>query len=335
MRPEIRLPFLYSRRSHPPKELTMTLVANLTTFWLVLVPTVTACSITDIAGNVDASSVGGTSGSLGNDLDASTGIGGNPGTGGVPALDASVGIGGQTGTGGTPTAPTPLPTWGTPDGCVTGNESAQFVGVWEGYIQGSSIGDESNTVRLNILGANANGLCGTITFGTHTAQVTLPPVTDSTGIYPPDSIYPTSKLMSDSWLERILGLPYTIQHGQIADQRATFEMSLRETYISWCSLQNIYQPVAGRSTFFLCAPGGASPYSDDPTAQCSSGTDNLGQSHSVSCAQYQLCAIRYVCECNSIQCTARYLSDLHVDIAFASDQATGTLNLHRVYTTDN
>ncbi len=221
----------------------MTLVTNLTTSCLVLVPTVTACAITDIAGNVDAGSVGGASGAS-NPLDASAGMGGSAaldasaGMGGsATPLDASVRIGGTGATTSTSlqvpdcsgTAPTPLPTWSTPDGCVTGNESAQFVGVWEGYIQGTSIGDESSTFRLNILGANSSGLCGTVTVGTHTAPVTLPPVTDPNGPYPPNSILPSTLAMNNEY-EPILGLAYTIQDGRIDGQHATFSFAYKEVF---------------------------------------------------------------------------------------------------------
>jgi hypothetical protein len=60
--------------------------------------------------------------------------------------------------------------------------------------------------------------------GTHTAPVTLPPVTDPSGIYPPNSIYPSSEVMSYRY-GPILGFAYAIQNGKIEGQRATFNFT--------------------------------------------------------------------------------------------------------------
>ncbi len=145
-----------------------------------------------------------------------------------------------------------LPDWPTPDGCVVGNEMASLVGVWEGYYQGTSIGDEKSTFRLTIIGANAQkGLCGTISFGTHTAAVAFPPpATDPAADYPPNSAaYNVDPALGMVYIT--LGLPYTVLDGKVDGQRVTFGYSVMEIFKSWCALQTPY-PADSSCYNFLC-----------------------------------------------------------------------------------
>jgi len=74
--------------------------ARFTSLCLVFVPAVSACGITDIAGDVDGGSVGGQTnvgGSPGTDVGGQTSVGGNPGTD----------VGGTSSDGGAATSPTP------------------------------------------------------------------------------------------------------------------------------------------------------------------------------------------------------------------------------------
>ena len=110
-------------RGNLPKGKTMThsMRARLTTISFVFVPVVSACAITDIAGDVDAGSVGGQAGTGGSSVASS--VGGATGTGGTsvfvtggPDLDASLGTGG---TNATATAVTFVNTRGDADTCTT------------------------------------------------------------------------------------------------------------------------------------------------------------------------------------------------------------------------
>lgn len=302
--------------------------SKLTTLCFVLVPTVSACALTDVAGNVDAGASAGQPGTGGTQsYDYSTG--GQLSTGGAVADTggAAAGIGGaatdvggssaggstadvnvQTGGACSGTAPTPIPTWALADGCVTGNESTQFFGTWEGNVQGAAIGDEASTIRLTILGANSKGLCGTVTFGIHTAPVTLPAVTDPLAAYPPASIAP-SYYYGEAPSTPILGVAYTMQDGTFLGQRATFHVDGAEVMLEWCSLQTAY-PINGCSEFGC-----------DPLGAITAGTD----------WRRSVCK-GPICECNVDHCSASHSYSNLFDLTFSNDQALGTLNAQKVVT---
>jgi len=197
--------------------------------------------------------------------------------------------------------------WATANGCANGNESTQFVGTWEGYIQGSAISDESSTIRLTIVGANSNSLCGTVTFGTHSAPVTLPPVTDPLAAYPPASI--ASLYYGEGPTAPILGVAYTMQDGTFLGQRATFHVDNTEVMVGWCLAQTSY-PTNGCSDF-RCDPLGAVDAATDWRRGVCKGS---------------------VCECNVDHCTASHSFTNLFDLTFSDDQVLGTLNAQKVVT---
>jgi len=305
-----------------------TICTRLTTLCFVFVPTVSACALTDVAGNVDAGSVGGQPSTGGTQsYDDSTGEQASTGgaaasTGGAAASTggstASINI--QAGIDCSSTAPTPLPTWDVADGCVTGNELAQFVGTWEGYIHGTAIGDEASTIRLKILGANSNGLCGTVTFGIDTAPVTLPPVTDPAAVYPPESIAPS---YSTAGSAPILGLAYTMQGGQVLGQRATFQLAYSEVFKDWCSVQTSY-PASANCLMFTCEPGDEHvASSSSPSYSYYSTNPDLKFYDTMS--RMMMCKGPGICECNVAQCAAVNKYNTLFDLTFNNDQALGTL----------
>lgn len=333
------------------------LCSDLASLFLVLAPTVPACSITDIAGSLDAGvggamATGGSPGSMATTGGVSAGTGGDAqvtATGGVAnatggAKASGVVTGGsasggtkasgvvtggaaststQTASGGS--AGTTLPTWSAPNSCVTGNENSLFVGTWEGYIQGSPIGDEASSLRLNIMGANSSGLCGTVTMGTTTAPVTLPPATDPTAWYPPN--IPQQELTSRP-LGPVLGFAYTIQNGQVAGQRTTFEVSYTEIMKSWCEIQTSYPQVSAGSAYG-CLPA-ANGTSGMGTDQCAISLIDGGQ-QTVACSQAWFCISRGrgTCACDAAACTAA-LDGTLFDLLFNGNQAMGTFGADTV-----
>ena len=224
-----------------------------------------------------------------------------------------------------------LPTWSAPDACVIGNESPALVGTWEGYFQGTSIGDEASTFRLNILGANpTKGLCGTITFGTHTTPVTLPPATDPAAEYPPADMYQVPE-GSLGGLRPMLGLPYTILDGKYDGQRVTFAYTATETIKSWCEIQTSY-PNGSSCSQFHCR--------DVIPGVTGAGTCYLGQP--TACIVPPACFYD-ACLCNASRCTAnRDYVNAKFDLVFNGDEVTGVddyhgqnVLMHRVYSADN
>lgn len=315
------------------------IAAKFTVFCLGLVPTLSACAIKDIAGDAG---VGGTGAAL--DFDAGAGgataavlfdagdgspyvAGGALASSGGAASFASGGnatggaaaTGGIASTGGSTASPITLPTWATADGCVIGTENAQFIGTWEGYIQGTPIGDEPSSLRLNIVGANSRGLCGTVTVGTHTAPVTIPPATTATDVYPPGAtISPNCRRGPAPPLDPILGLAYTIQDGKSDGQRATFAISYTEVYRSWCSLQTSYPN--DLLTGYACLPNTGGYV--DSEGNCYIGNGSWQQE---SCMQFCLCAPTVnICACGPQGCTANPDTSDHLfDLLFNGNQAMG------------
>ena len=187
-------------------------------------------------------------------------------------------------------AATPLPQWPSPDACVVGSEMTMFVGVWEGYVQGSSIGDEASTFRINILGANsANGLCGTVTYGIHTAAVTIPQATDPT-VRP--ALVPSNGTQPNPSMVPILGLSYTIRDGKVDGQRATFRVDLYEIFKSWCALQTPYATDQACDQY-NCTPNWSGTATQEGSSEVCQITDPATQaSQSVPCDQWLLCSTR-------------------------------------------
>jgi hypothetical protein len=209
---------------------------------------------------------------------------------------------------------------------VTGNENPLFVGTWEGYVQGSPIGDEKSSLRLNILGANSNGLCGTLTVGTHTEPVTFPAATDPTAWYPPT--FSPDELRSGSF-GPILGYVYTVLSGEIAGQRTTFDVSYREIFNTWCELQTSYAKNLAYPEYG-CLPANSGGYlSNDPADQCYISLMS-GERQYVPCAQGWLCRdMNSVCSCTSAGCTAAS-GGLRFDLLFNGNQAAGTFGSDNV-----
>jgi hypothetical protein len=212
-----------------------------------------------------------------------------------------------------------------------------LVGVWEGYFQGSQIGAEKSTFRLNILGANdTHGLCGTLTYGTHTAPVTIPPATDPTVLYPPQNYYPQSGQITGP-IGTILGVAQTILNGNIDGQRVTFEVSPYEIYKSWCALQTPYEDEQTCGKYW-CLPNEAGGQSSPGT--CYEVDPATNQNHNVPCDQFFLCNSFRVCDCDASGCTATQNNLSQFDLIFSADQATGVASgqnviLNRVTSADN
>lgn len=241
----------------------------------------------------------------------------------------------------TPDQPS-LPAWPTEDACADGPQQTQFIGQWEGYVQGTAIDDEWNTFRLNITGANDTRVCGTLTFGTHTAPVTLPPVTDPNEMFPPASVRSAQRnfgVLNGPYL----GVPYTFQNGQRDGQRITFQYTISEVFVQWCSMQSAYA-FRNACSEFQCVPGGYSftGGGDSPGATCQTQVSQDGPPIDVPCWKLELCegGMNPVCICNASRCVAQVqLSELF-DLTFKGDEATGvtgssTVLFHRVYSTDN
>jgi hypothetical protein len=311
-------------------------------------PTVSACALVDIAGNVDAGSVagqtstsgtGGAQGDMGGqsntgDSFGTTGgqpstVGSNAATGGTfSSGDGTIGVGGSTasfveltGIDCSTTAPNPLPIWATADGCLTGNESAEIVGTWEGTIQGAA-DNEASTMRLQILGANSNGLCGTVTFGIHTAAVTLPPVTDPSTEYPPDMLGPSNYPLPNVYSQPILGLPYAMQNGTILGERATFQIGYKEVFKEWCEVQKSY-PMWADCTVFSCEPGNGRSTSE-PTYSYYTEQPNVRFYDTIE--RMTMCKGSVICQCNVEHCIANRDGLLLFDLTFDGDQAIGSFN---------
>jgi len=214
--------------------------------------------------------------------------------------------------------PMSLPDWTTPNACVVGSEITSIVGLWEGYYQGLS--GEVNTFRLNIVGANlANGICGTITFGSHTAPVAYPPpATDPTAVYPPAGFSPDIDVINGK-IGPILGLPYTILDGKIEGQRVTFGYSVNEILRSWCPLQTSYAQ-DDSCNWFGCLPNGTTTLPANP-AGCTITIG--GQTKSYSCAQVMICRMTESCTCDATHCVASHFDSGSFDLVFADGGATG------------
>jgi hypothetical protein len=224
-------------------------------------------------------------------------------TGGASAVDC-------TGT----TAGPALPQWLAPDACVTGNENAAIVGEWVGYYQGTSIDDESSTFRLKILGANATkGVCGTLTFGAHTAAIAMPVATN------PATVPAETALGSV-----MLGAPYTLLDGALDGQRVTFSYSQPEVYKSWCELQTSY-PTDNSCTRFQCLSSSSS-IERESAGVCYLTNQDGSNKHSYSCLGIDICVMYSAsgCVCNATGCTAVMSgSGVLFDLTFTGDQATG------------
>jgi hypothetical protein len=230
--------------------------------------------------------------------------------------------------------PIMLPDWPTPNSCVVGSEITSIVGQWEGYFQG--LLGEPNTFRLDIMGANSTkGLCGTITFGSHTAPVAYPPpATDPTAVYPPDGFSANVDVMYGN-MGPILGLPYTILDGKVDGQRVTFTYNVNEIAKSWCVLQTPYA-WDDSCTHFGCLPNGNGTGPGNP-AGCTITIG--GQTKSYSCAQFMMCDAHPMCDCDATHCVAGGLRVSSFDLVFSGGGVTGLGNgmnviLNRVATPD-
>ena len=214
-----------------------------------------------------------------------------------------------------------LPDWTTPNACVIGSEITSIVGQWEGYFQGSQIGNEASTFRLDIMGANStNGICGTITFGSHTPSVAYhPPATDPTAVYPPVGFSTNIDMMHGS-IGAILGLPYTILNGKVDGQRVTFGYSVDEIVKSWCALQTPYAN-NDSCTSFGCMPNGSIVGATDPAGTCTITT--AGQTKNYSCAQVMMCTMGMTCACDATHCVANRGTGAVFDLIFANGAVTG------------
>jgi hypothetical protein len=177
------------------------------------------------------------------------------------------------------------------------------------------------------MGANSSGLCGTVTIGTHTTPVTLPPATDAAAVYPPPSIAPTNcyRPGNNHPLDHILGLAYTILDGKTDAQRATFAISYTELYKSWCPLQTSYP--SDLPPGYDCLP---STGNSTNNGKCYITAFN-GDLQEVSCTQMCLCTTLDICACNSLRCVAKPdTSETLFDLLFNGDQAMGTFGSSNV-----
>jgi hypothetical protein len=234
----------------------------------------------------------------------------------------------------------PLPTWPPNDDCTTGTQQPQFLGQWDGYIQGTSISDQFSTFLLNITAANETRVCGTLTFGDRAPLVTLPPVTDPNNVYPPATIRAQSRTIQGPFL----GVPYTLISGQRNNQRMTFDVALSEVFKEWCSLQSPYGFRNGCSEF-QCVPAGYSFSLRGPdalaTADCQTQVTENGPMITVPCGRLMLCsAMNPFCVCNASHCVAKVSDSDSFDLTISGDTASGvygssTVLFHRLYTTDN
>jgi hypothetical protein len=212
-----------------------------------------------------------------------------------------------------------LPDWPSPDACVAGDEVASLVGVWEGYVQGYPIGNEATTFRVTIVGANAEkGLCGTISFGTHTTPVAYPPpATDPKAVYPTGETYRNLDIWGDTF-GVVLGRSYTIRNGQFDGQRVTFEYNTMEPFRSWCEIQTPY-PADNSCNMFLCGLNTlVSGNIVDHTCQFDNTAD-------LSCTQEMACVFDLACACNAQRCTANINKGRgSFDLLFNGERAMGT-----------
>ena len=234
----------------------------------------------------------------------------------------------------------PLPTWPSNDDCTSGTQQPQFLGQWDGYIQGTSISDQFSTFLLNITAANETRVCGTLTFGDRAPLVTLPPVTDPNDVYPPATIRSQSRTIQGPFL----GVPYTLINGQRNNQRMTFNVALSEVFKEWCSMQRVYGFRNGCSEF-QCVPAGnmfSMPAPDTlATADCQTQVTENGPIMTVPCGRLALCsAMNPFCVCNASQCVAKVSDGNSFDLTISGDTASGVdgsgaVLFHRVYTTDN
>jgi len=234
----------------------------------------------------------------------------------------------------------PLPTWPSNDDCTTGTQQSQFLGQWDGYVQGTSISDQFSTFLLNITAANETRVCGTLTFGDSAPLVTLPPVTDPNDVYPPAAIRAQSRTIQGPFL----GVPYMLINGQRNNQRMTFNIALSEVFKEWCSMQPAYGFRNGCSEF-QCVPAGNSfsPPGPDALATDICHTQVTADSPpiEVPCGRLALCsAFNPFCVCNASHCVAKVSDWNSFDLTISGDTASGaygsgTVLFHRVYTTDN
>lgn len=278
-------------------------------------------------------------------------VGSSGETGGSQALGSTGGTSALAATGGNGTCTVDnspaLPTWPSNDDCTTGTQQPQFLGLWDGYVQGTAIDDQLSTFLLNITAANETRVCGTLTFGDRTVAVTLPAATDRDAAYPPASVAATA---NDQIHGPFLGVAYTLQNGQRNGPRVTFKFAASEVFKQWCSLQTPYEYMYTQGVTpcsdYHCVQGGYMFSMPGPsatfTSSCQTQANPNAPINEVSCGKLILCAFTMslpYCACNATQCAAVVSDSALFDLSFSGDTATGvygssTVLFHRVYTTD-
>jgi hypothetical protein len=179
---------------------------------------------------------------------------------------------------------------------------AGLEGVWTGYVEGGTLGLNSDAVRLTLDHAASGASQIHIVFG---AAAPPPPATSATEFYPPGT---QSMGFGAPLYHPIEGFAYTAHNvnweafGQ--QWRLRFLKIDAEPWGSWCRLQSSYANVNSGGVSYSCMPntGYMSAPGSDGNPVCAL-LDSSGHAvKTVPCAQVQLCQGSYVCTCDMCGC---------------------------------
>jgi hypothetical protein len=212
--------------------------------------------------------------------------------------------------------------WPTLAACKSGDQ-LPIVGTWAGYMEMANLPSRSDAVKLVISAANAEHVCGTITFGTGTP----PPVpTDPDNGNIPG--FGDGGPISDYGSYLIDGFPLTILNAKASLPRLQFETNGSQFWKPWCERQTPYLR-AGSTDEWHCVPldaNGSVTYT--PATGCLLGT--LDNGTPVNCAKANLCGGAGACSCSATGCTVSGLGGgMQFDLRVTGNEIHGPgLNSH-------
>ena len=247
-------------------------------------------------------SCGGESLHLGNDDPAagSGASGGDGGTSGNAGPRVSVGL--------------PFSSFPPQEGCGTDPALQPLLGTWQGQLEDFFL-NQVDTIRLVIDGANAAGICGSVTWG---SLPPLPAAEDPDAHYPPEEYWQSEGWGGGPPVVRVPGVPYTIVSAAARLPMVRFGVLPTEPWRSWCELQT---PVADPYSTNGWGCLGMDPVStsSDVPGTCevrtpSGDTKNVPEMRCLGCF-----FSNSVCDCNETGCVSRSVQEQPFELALAED----------------
>jgi hypothetical protein len=200
--------------------------------------------------------------------------------------------------------------------CLAGGDPA-IAGSWQGQFDSYTFPSGSADIRLQVVDAETsapNAPCGKIVFGAG-EQPPLP--TDPGAFYPPGQPYADHPIRSpyEGFRYDFSGPP----DSQVNGQSLRLGIMTGQIYKAWCEIQLSYPQPPFASIAYACTPAHLDDTEGPDGSDCV--ISNAGETMPVSCAELSLCQ---ACACQWNGCTLTFAPDVHVDITFQGDTATGS-----------